>query len=148
MAPERSRAVLAARSFGALMLIAAGAVHLEQYFAVYYRVIPLIGPLFLANFAIGVLLGLTLLAPVERVAGWFGTLAALGGILFAAGTIIALEIAETGTLFGFHEHGYRIAIILSIVFEGAAVMTLLAYILGLRRRRPMSFRSTVTMEAT
>ena len=147
MAPERSKASVIARSFGAWMLIATGAVHLEQYFSVYYRVIPLIGPLFLANFAIGVVLGLVLLAPIERLSGRFGGLAALSGIVFAAGTIIALEIAERGTLFGFHEHGYRIAIILSIVFEGAALVSLVAYLLGLRRRQAPTLRGAVS-EAT
>ena len=132
---ERSRVLAMTRSFGGLMLIATGAVHLEQYFAVYYRVIPLIGPSFLANFAIGLALGLILLVPAERLARWVGALAAVGGIAFAAGTIIALEIAEMSTLFGFHEHGYRIAIILSIVFEGAAIVGLLAYLFALRGAR-------------
>src|ERR671930_925543 len=131
MAPERSKAQVIARSFGGLMLIATGAVHLEQYFAVFYRVIPLIGPSFLANFVIGLALGLILLAPVERLGGWVGALAAVAGIMFAAGTIIALEIAEMSTLFGFREHGYRVAIILSIVFEGAAIVGLVAYLFAL-----------------
>jgi hypothetical protein len=142
VATERSGLPAIARFFGALMLIATGAVHLEQYFAVHYQVIPLIGPLFLANFAIGLVLGLTLLAPIERLARWLGALAALGGIVFAAGTIIALEIAEMSTLFGFREHGYRVAIILSIVFEGAAIVGLVAYLFALpgarvRPRRPL-----------
>jgi hypothetical protein len=132
--------LVAARWFGGLMLIATGAVHLEQYIAVHYGVIPLIGPLFLVNFAIGVVLGLVFLAPVGRLPRWITTLVAVGGIVFAAGTIVALEVAETGTLFGFHEHGYRIAIILSIVFEGAAIVGLGAYLFGLRRREPVSAR--------
>jgi hypothetical protein len=140
VATERPRVLTIARFFGALMLIATGAVHLQQYFAVNYRVIPLIGPLFLANFAIGLALGLTLLAPVEQLARWVGALAALGGIVFAAGTIIALEIAEKSTLFGFREHGYRIAIILSIVFEGAAIVGLLAYLLALLGARGLPRR--------
>ncbi len=120
-----------ARYLGALLLIAIGVVHLEQYFAVYYRVIPVIGPLFAANFAIGLLLGLILLAPLGR-AGQAGhalqLLAALGGIGFAVGTLIGLEISENGTLFGFHEHGYRAAIVISIVVEAAAIVTLAVFI--------------------
>src|SRR5919202_1784249 len=96
----------------ALFLIGTGVLHLEQFFAVYYRVIPVIGPLFAANFAIGVVLGLVLLAPMERLGRWVPPLIALGGIAFAAGTIIGLELSETGTLFGFHEHGYRAGVIL------------------------------------
>jgi hypothetical protein len=134
MAPNPSATFLrAARYLGALLLIAAGAVHLQQYFGVYYRVIPVIGPLFVANFVIGLALGLVLLAPIERLGNWAAALAAVGGIAFAAGTIIGLEVSESGTLFGFHEHGYRLAIILSIVFEGAAIVLLGAYLLGSRR---------------
>ena len=68
MAPAPSAtSIRVARYLGALLLIAAGAVHLQQYFGVYYRVIPVIGPLFVANFAIGLALGLALLAPIERL---------------------------------------------------------------------------------
>ena len=140
VATERSSVLTKARFFGGLMLIATGAVHLEQYFAVFYRVIPLIGPSFLANFVIGLALGLILLAPVERLGRWVGALAAVAGIVFAAGTIIALEIAEMSTLFGFHEHGYRIAIILSIAFEGASIVSLLAYLFALRSARAVASR--------
>lgn len=134
MAPNPSAtSIRVARYLGALLLIAVGAVHLQQYFSVYYRVIPVIGPLFVANFAIGLALGLALLAPIERLGNWAPALAAAGGVLFAAGTIIGLEISESGTLFGFHEHGYRLAIILSIAFEGAAIVLLGAYLMGGRR---------------
>lgn len=134
MAPNPSATSLrVARYLAALLLIAAGAVHLQQYFGVYYRVIPVISPLFVANFAIGLALGLALLAPIERLGIWAPALAAVSGIVFAVGTIIGLEISESGTLFGFHEHGYRLAIILSIVFEGAAIVLLGAYLLGLPR---------------
>lgn len=140
MALDRPFAARAARYLAAVLLIAAGAVHLQQYFAVYFRVIPVIGPLFLANFVIAVLLGLALLAllaPIERLGRWLPPLAAAGGILFAAGTIIALQISESGTLFGFHEHGYRTAIVLTLAFQGAAIVLLASYLTaeGLRRRR-------------
>lgn len=135
MAPERTSVpAQAARYLGALLLIASGAVHLQQYFAVYYRVIPVIGPLFLANFILAVLLALALLAPIGRLGWWAPALVAVGGILFAAGTIIGLEISESGTLFGFHEHGYRTAIVLSIAFEGAAIVLLAGYLAGARPR--------------
>ena len=134
MAPERLT-TRPARYLGALLLIATGAVHLQQYYGVYYRVIPLVGPLFVANFVIGVVLGLALLLPIERFTRWAPGLVALGGMAFAAGTIIGLEISETGTLFGFHEHGYRSAIVLSIAFEGAAIVSLGAYALASFRGR-------------
>lgn len=101
MATDRTASpAQAARYLGAVLLIAAGAVHLQQYFAVYYGVIPVIGPLFLANFAIALVLGLALLAPIQRLARWMPSLAAAGGIAFTAGTIIGLQISESGTLLG------------------------------------------------
>ncbi len=133
------------RYLGALLLFAVGALHLDQYFSDYYQVIPVIGPLFAANFAVAVLLGLALLAPLERiprVGHPLLVLAALGGIGFAAGVIIGLELSETGTLFGFHEDGYRLAIVLSLIFEAAAIVVLTAFVIleakagrrGLRQR--------------
>jgi hypothetical protein len=125
-----------------LLLLGIGAIHLQQYFAVYYDVIPVIGPLFAANFALATLLGLSLLAPAERffpVGRELLGLAALGGIGFSLGTIIGLAISESSTLFGFHEHGYRLAIVLSLAFEVAAVLALASYVgmltSTLKRRR-------------
>jgi len=136
VAPEPTLARLA-RFLGAALLIASGVVHLEQYFAVYYRVIPMIGPLFLANFVIAVLLGLVLLAPSGRVGRKLTGVAALGGVLLTAGAIVGLEISEHGALFGFHEHGYRLAIVLSLVFEVVAIVALAVYFLGRRRTVPV-----------
>jgi hypothetical protein len=127
--PSHSAAVTVARYVGALSLIATGAVHLQQYYAVYYRVIPTIGPLFLVNFLVGVALGLALLAPLDHRAPELHRLAAIGGIVFAAATIIGLAVSENGTLFGFHEHGYRPAIVVSLAFEAVAIVSLAAYLM-------------------
>jgi hypothetical protein len=121
-----------ARYVGALSLVAAGAVHLQQYYAVYYRVIPVIGPLFVANFVVAVILGVALIAPVEHRVPGLHSLAAIGGILFAAGTIVALAISESRTLFGFHEHGYRAAIVVSIAVEAVAIVSLATYLVSSR----------------
>jgi hypothetical protein len=110
----------AARYLVAVLVLGIGAVHLQQYFAVYYHVIPVIGPLFLANFIVAVVLGLAILAPLERVARPLLLLLILAGIGFAVTTIVALQISESSTLFGFHEHGYRTLIWLSLGFECAA----------------------------
>lgn len=131
-AREGKWSVALARYVGALLLVGIGVIHLQQFFAVYYRVIPVIGPLFAANFAMGLILGLSLLAPVRRLGRWFPALAALGGIAFALGTIIGLELSEAGTLFGFHEHGYRGAVVLSIALEGAAIVSLAFYLSRVR----------------
>lgn len=137
MGPDRTpttRTVAARRGLrylSAVLLFAIGALHLEQYFSDYYQVIPIIGPLFAANFAVAVVLGLALLAPLERIPRLgrpLLVLAALGGIGFAAAVIIGLELSETGTLFGFHEDGYRLAITLSIIFEAAVIVLVIAFL--------------------
>ena len=127
-----STAVTVARYVGALSLIATGVVHLQQYFGVYYRVIPVIGPLFLLNFIVGVALGVVLLAPLGHRSPEVHRLAAIGGIVFSAATLIGLAISENGTLFGFHEHGYRPAITLSIAFEVLAIVSLAWYVIANR----------------
>jgi hypothetical protein len=105
----RSAGLLAARSLGALSLLAVGAVHLQQY-EFLYSAIPTIGRLFLLNFVGATLIGLALLAPVERLLGSFGhaavALLALGGAGQAATAFVFLLVSERTPLFGFMEPGY------------------------------------------
>lgn len=100
---------LAARLLGALALLAVGAVHLQQY-EYLYSAIPTIGTLFLLNFAGATLIGLGLLAPLERLLGRLGgaavALLALGGAVQAATAFVFLLISERTPLFGFMEPGY------------------------------------------
>jgi len=67
-----SRAVLAIRVFGALLVLFVGADHLYEYSHDDYSVLPTIGTLFLLNFISATLVGALLLAPVKRVFGRFG----------------------------------------------------------------------------
>jgi hypothetical protein len=120
---------LAARVLGALSLLSVGAVHLQQYFDLYHGV-PTIGTLFVMNFVGATIVGLGLLAPVERLVGRFATAAvallALGGIAQAATAFVFLYISERTPLFGFEEPGYdptaimtaRVSEIATIVFLG------------------------------
>jgi hypothetical protein len=63
-----------------------------------------------------------LVAPVR----WLGrrtgdvilVLAALGAIGIAVGSLVSLLVSEYRPLFGFMESGYRLAIVLTIVFDG------------------------------
>ena len=128
----------AARYLGALLLVGVGTIHLHEYLANYYRVIPVIGPLFLANFVVAIALALLIAAPVEllgRPGHSLLRLLALGAMGFAATTIVGLAISEASTLFGFHEHGYRTTIQLSLAFEGAVIL-LFALFLGLELSTP------------
>jgi hypothetical protein len=134
---ERSstrRLPLVARLLGALALLATGAVHLQQY-AKLYKDVPRIGTLFVLNFAGATLIGLGLLAPVERVAGRYGrailVLLALAGIALAATAFAFLLVSEHTPLFGFMEPGYdppaiaaaRAAEVVTVVSLGAFVIS-------------------------
>ena len=51
-------------------------------------------------------------------------LAALGGISIAVGTFVSLLVSEYTPLFGFMESGYRLAVVLTLVFDVAATLLL------------------------
>jgi hypothetical protein len=55
-------------------------------------------------------------------------LLALGGVGIAAGAVAGLLISETTGLFGFMENGYRSAIVLSLMLEGATIVLLGTYL--------------------
>jgi hypothetical protein len=123
---------LAPRFLGALALLAVGAVHLQQYVKLYSPV-PTIGTLFVLNFAGATILGIALLAPVERWGRRWGavlvSLAAAGGVALAAGSFVMLAISESRPLFGFREPGYDpAAIAASRGAEVATVLLLGAYL--------------------
>jgi hypothetical protein len=120
----------AVRALGAVSLLVVGAVHLQQYFELYSE-IPTIGTLFVLNFIGATIVGLGLLAPVERLPGRLGgaalALLTLAGIAQAATAFVFLFISERTPLFGFKEPGYdpeailtaRIAEVATVVFLGA-----------------------------
>ncbi len=125
------------RYLGVLLLFGVGAVHLYEYYADDFRVIPTIGVLFLLNFIGGVVLGLLLALPpgtpalkwaVPSAGRAAHALVALVGIASAAATITALMISETGTLFGLQEGGYGPAIVAPLALESAAVVVLAAFL--------------------
>jgi hypothetical protein len=122
----------AARILGSLSLLTVGAVHLQQYFAL-YSAIPTIGVLFVLNFAGATAVGLGLLAPLDRVLGrWGGAAAAalaLAGVAMAAAAFVFLYISERTPLFGFMEPGYDpTAILTARLAEGATVLLLGGYL--------------------
>jgi hypothetical protein len=108
-------------------------VHLQQYFADHFDVVPIIGPLFALNFAGATLIGLGLLVPAGRLRV-VHLLLALGGIGLAATSFVFLFISEHQPLFGFQDYGYRTEIVVALAAEAAAVVTLAAY-LAIRVRR-------------
>ncbi|HEY3944347.1 MAG TPA: hypothetical protein VGL78_03895 [Solirubrobacteraceae bacterium] len=121
--------IRAMRYLGAIALLGVGAVHLQQYIGQNYQKIPTIGPLFLLNAVGSGVVGILLLLPIQRAlrrrAGDAAiTLLATAGVAIAAGSLAALFISETSSLFGFSETGYRTAIVLAIVSEAATILLL------------------------
>jgi len=130
--PSRAPAIL--RTLGAVAVLVVGAVHLEQYFAEHFDVVPIIGPLFVLNFAGATVIGVGLLVPGARMRLLHGLLA-LGGIGLAATAFVFLFISEHQPLFGFQDYGYRLEILVALAAEAAAVVTLAAYLATRAGRR-------------
>jgi hypothetical protein len=129
---------MVARALGALAVLAVGAVHLQQYLWLYHGV-PTIGTLFVLNFAGATVIGLALLAPVERIAGRRGpllvALLSLAAIALAASSFVFLLVSEHTPLFGFMEPGYDpTAIATARAAEIATVVLLGAHLLATQTR--------------
>jgi hypothetical protein len=125
-------AVEIARYLGAVSILLVGVVHAQQYYDAYFSVVPTIGTLFLLSFIGSGVVGVVLIAPVRRLGRSIGdlilVLAALGAIGIAVGSLVSLLISEYMPLFGFMESGYRLAIVLTLVFDGLATVVLGAFV--------------------
>lgn len=122
------------RVVGALAVLVVGAVHLEQYFAAHIDSVSVIGPLFLLNFIGATAIGVGLLIRSARLRR-LDILLALAGIGLAATSFVFLFVSEHQPLFGFQEHGFRAAIVIALVAEGAAVVLLGGYLVRRVRQR-------------
>lgn len=87
--------VVAARAVAAVLVIATGAIHLYLY-RDGFSAVPTIGRLFLANFAVGVVLGLAILLRGRPI---FGLL----GAGYCLGTLCAFLVSVHWGLFGYQE---------------------------------------------
>jgi hypothetical protein len=127
---RRSMVTELARYLGAMSILLVGAVHAQQYYDAYFSVVPTIGTLFLLSFIGAAVTGAVLFAPVRmlgrRVGDVLLAVAAVGAIGIAVGTFVSLLVSEYTPLFGFMESGYRLAVVLTLLFD---VMT--ASFLGL-----------------
>jgi hypothetical protein len=83
--------------------------------------VPTIGTLFLLSFIGAGVVGVVLFAPVRLLGRQVGdtilVLAALGAISIALGTLVSLLVSEYTPLFGFMESGYRLAVVLTLLFD-------------------------------
>jgi hypothetical protein len=131
---HRSVTAQAFRYLGALAVLATGVAHIEQYSVDNYSTVPTIGTLFLLNFVAAIVIAVGLVAPLRRVAGRYSDVVsavlAVGGIGLGVGSLAGLFVSETTGLFGFVEHGYRMAIVVAIVVEVAATVFLVAFLVA------------------
>jgi hypothetical protein len=135
---ERRRRTIAgetARYLGAVSILVVGAIHAQQYYDAYFSYVPTIGTLFLLSFIGAAIVGVVLLAPVRKLGRRLGdlilVLAALGAIGIAAGTLVSLLVSEYTPLFGFMESGYRLAIVLTLLFDGLTTAFLGFFLLSI-----------------
>jgi hypothetical protein len=143
---RRSIIAQAFRYLGALAVLATGVAHIEQYSVDDYSTVPTIGTLFLLNFIAAIVIAVGLVAPLRRLAGRYtdavrGAIA-VGGIGLGVLSLAGLFVSETSGLFGFVEHGYRMAIVVAIAVEVAATIFLVSFLLangtGLQKLRTTS----------
>jgi hypothetical protein len=122
-----------ARYLGGVSILLVGVVHAQQYYDAYFSVVPTIGTLFLLSFIGSGVVGAALIAPVRRLGRSLGdlilVLAALGAIGIAVGSFASLLISEYTPLFGFMESGYRLAVVLALLFDGLTTLFLGAFVL-------------------
>jgi hypothetical protein len=131
---HRSIIAQAFRYLGALAVLATGVAHIEQYSVDNYSTVPTIGTLFLLNFIAAIVVTVGLIAPLRRVSRRYAdavrAVLALGGIGLGVGSLAGLFLSETTGLFGFVEHGYRMAIVVAIAVEVAATIFLVAFLVA------------------
>lgn len=137
------------RFLGALALFAVGAIHLQRYIGADYRAIPTIGTLFLLNAIASAVVGIGLLVPIKRATGTYRADAALGvlamaGVAIAIGSLAALFISESASLFGFTEPGYGGPVVAAIVAE-VATIALLGPVAAVSLAAAVSGRGEATM---
>ena len=140
---QLSRPQVALRILGAILILFVGADHYYEYSVDDYSVLPTIGTLFLLNFISASVVGLALLAPLDRIFHRFGRAAlemtTLSGVGIAATSLVALLVSEQTRLFGFMEVNYRPAIIVALASEAAAALSLaLLLLLTVRTKRSAS----------
>lgn len=102
----------------AVLLVAQAAIHVQQYLAAGFRDVPVIGPLFLAQAVLAVII-----SGVLVVRG--GRTAAAAGIALSVGALLALILAKTLGLFGFSSGAWRLLEIVTVVVEVATVGVLI-----------------------
>jgi hypothetical protein len=127
-----------ARYLGAVSILIVGAIHAQQYYDAYFSAVPTIGTLFLLSFIGAAGVGAVLFAPVRLLGRRTGdlilALAAVGAIGIALGTLASLLVSEYTPVFGFMESGYRLAIMLTLLFDSLTTAFLGLFLLAVAPR--------------
>lgn len=117
-----------ARLAAATFVLAGGYIHFDLW-RDGYRAIRYIGPLFVANAVVSVLLVLALLLrPDARVA--------LAGVVFSMGSLAALVLSRTIGLLGFTERGWSDMAVQATTAEIGAVVAIALVVVARRRPAP------------
>jgi hypothetical protein len=86
------------------------------------------------NFIAAIVIAVGLIAPLPRLARRYTdavrAVFAVGGIALGVLSLAALFVSESSGLFGFVEHGYRMAIVVAIVAEAAAIVFLVTFLVA------------------
>ena len=122
----------ALRLLAVALLLAEGAIHLQQYEGP-LNAVPTIDGLFVLN-SIGAA-GIGLVLAGSR--GPVSVLGALAGLGLTLGALVSLAITRVGTLFAYSEPTLRAAVGLAAIVELAAVFALAAFLLARRREGSM-----------
>jgi hypothetical protein len=133
--PEAPRPlVFAGRAVGAALLGATAGIHLYLW-AAGYDLIAWIGPLFLVQAVVGLVLGVAVLTVSQH---WLPHAAVLGALL-QAGTLVGLLLSVDVGLFGFFESTRAGLFWPSVLVESAGAVVLLA-VAAVRPREPRGVR--------
>lgn len=120
-----------ARLAAATFVLAGGYIHIDLW-RNGYRAIEFIGPLFVANAVVSVLLAVALLVRP-------GALVAAAGVLFSVGSLVALVLSRTTGLLGFTERGWSDMAVQATTAELGAVVAIALVVVA---RRMPAVRST------
>jgi hypothetical protein len=116
--------VVVMRIVGAVALLAMGGIHFFLWGWDEYDQVPIIGPLFLINAVVGVLLAVAICVVPGRLLAIAATLSAL----FDLGTLFALLVSIFWGLFGVHESFQYTIVTTTVIVEilGVALLAVLA----------------------
>jgi hypothetical protein len=117
------------RLLAVALLLAEGAIHLQQYEGP-LNAVPTISTLFVLN-AVG---ASAIALAIAGSRGFVAVLGSLAGLGLTLGALVSLAITRTGTLFEYSEPTLRAAVVASALVELALVLTLAAFLLAGRSR--------------